>query len=111
MRYIYAFEKLIDNHWIFFQDNNQYISSVFNETVSIVELDEGLDSETFFLFIVLGALVVLAFVGLYQLFQTYGVCIPIRFQPVTRSINSFILYFYIEKAYSFAVILEFEAKI
>lgn len=54
-------------------DNNQFVSSVFNETISIVELDEGLDSETFFLFVVLGALVVLALVGLYQLFQSYGV--------------------------------------
>lgn len=55
-------------------ENVQYLSAVFNETVNIVELDEGLDSETFFLFVVLGALAVLALVGLYQLFQYYGVC-------------------------------------
>lgn len=56
-------------------DNIQYLTPVFNETVSIVELDEGLDSETFFLFIVLGGLAVLALIGMYQLFQSYGVSI------------------------------------
>ncbi|XP_075679474.1 translocon-associated protein subunit alpha-like isoform X2 [Dermatophagoides pteronyssinus] len=54
-------------------DNIQYLTPVFNETVSIVELDEGLDSETFFLFIVLGGLAVLALIGMYQLFQSYGI--------------------------------------
>ncbi|OTF78501.1 translocon-associated protein subunit alpha-like protein [Euroglyphus maynei] len=54
-------------------DNVQYLTPVFNETVNIFELDEGLDSETFFLFIVLGGLAVLALVGIYQLFQSYGV--------------------------------------
>lgn len=53
-------------------DNVQYLTPVFNETVNIFELDEGLDSETFFLFIVLAGLAVLALVGIYQLFQSYG---------------------------------------
>lgn len=46
---------------------------MFNETINIVELDEGLDGETFFLFIILGALGVLAIFGLYQLLQSFGV--------------------------------------
>ncbi|KAJ6221428.1 hypothetical protein RDWZM_007240 [Blomia tropicalis] len=53
-------------------DNKQYLSPVFNETINIVELDEGLDTETFFLFIILAALVVLGLVGAYQLLQSFG---------------------------------------
>jgi len=45
---------------------------VFNETISIVEIDEGLDTETFFLFIVLTALIVLALAGSYQFLQSFG---------------------------------------
>ncbi len=51
----------------------QYLSPVFNETISIVELDEGLDTETFFLFIVLAALAALGLVGAYQLLGNFGV--------------------------------------
>lgn len=39
-----------------------FIDSVFNETVNIIELDEGLDGETFFLYIFLAAIVVLLLV-------------------------------------------------
>lgn len=52
--------------------DNQYLTAVFNETINIVELDEGLDRETFFLFIVLTGLAVLGLIGIYQLFQSYG---------------------------------------
>lgn len=40
----------------------QYIESVFNETINIVELDEGLDGETFFLYVFLAAIAVLLLV-------------------------------------------------
>lgn len=40
----------------------QYSESVFNETVNITELDEGLDGETLFLYIFLAAFVVLLLV-------------------------------------------------
>lgn len=40
----------------------QYTESVFNETVNIIELDEGLDGETFFLYIFLIAFVILLLV-------------------------------------------------
>lgn len=58
---------------LFYRDaEKQYLSPVFNETISIVELDEGLDTETFFLFVVLAALVVLALAGAYQLLGSFG---------------------------------------
>lgn len=87
-------------------DNVQYLTPVFNETVNIFELDEGLDSETFFLFIVLAGLAVLALVGIYQLFQSYGVIIFIHIKYLNFSIN---VYFFPEKTHSNAII--FETKI
>ena len=87
-------------------DNVQYLTPVFNETVNIFELDEGLDSETFFLFIVLAGLAVLALVGIYQLFQSYGVNILIHTKYLNFSIN---VYFFPEKTHSNAII--FETKI
>lgn len=52
------------------QDGNAYVNAVFNETVSIVELDEGLDGETFFLYVLLAGVVVLLLVGAQQLFSS-----------------------------------------
>lgn len=40
----------------------QYTEAVFNETVNIIELDEGLDGETFFLYVFLAAIAVLLLV-------------------------------------------------
>lgn len=57
------------------KDGNQYLNAVFNETVSIVELDEGLDGETFFLYVFLAAVVVLVIVGAQQFFINFGVSI------------------------------------
>jgi len=51
-------------------DGNQYMNAVFNETVSIVELDEGLDGETFFLYIFLAACAVLLIVAGHQFLLT-----------------------------------------
>jgi len=51
-------------------EGNQYVNAVFNETVSIVELDEGLDGETFFLYILLGAILVVVLVGIQQYIST-----------------------------------------
>ncbi|XP_015790503.1 translocon-associated protein subunit alpha [Tetranychus urticae] len=50
------------------KDGNQFMNAVFNETVSIVEVDEGLDGETIFLYIFLIALVGLLAFGAQQLF-------------------------------------------
>jgi len=49
-----------------------YTESVFNETVLITELDEGLDGETFFLYVFLAAIVVLLLVVGQQFLGTYG---------------------------------------
>lgn len=47
-----------------YRDDNgvQYSEAVFNETVLISELDEGLDGETFFLYVLLAGIVVLLLV-------------------------------------------------
>ncbi|GFS25510.1 translocon-associated protein subunit alpha [Elysia marginata] len=47
-------------------------SAVFNETVQVVEPDEGLDGETFFLYVFLAAIVVLLLVGVQQLVSNFG---------------------------------------
>ncbi|XP_013389108.1 translocon-associated protein subunit alpha [Lingula anatina] len=53
-------------------EGNYFQDAVFNETVQIVESDEGLDGETFFLYVVLAALAVLLLVGAQQLVATFG---------------------------------------
>lgn len=47
-----------------YRDSNgaRFTESVFNETISIVEVDEGLDGETFFLYVFLAAIAVLLLV-------------------------------------------------
>lgn len=52
-------------------DDKQYVNTVFNETVNIVEPEEGLDGETFFLYIFLAAIVVLLLVVLQQVFSGF----------------------------------------
>lgn len=44
------------------QEGRVYSEAVFNETINIVEVDEGLDGETFFLYLFLAAGVVLLLV-------------------------------------------------
>lgn len=53
------------------KDGVQYQNTVFNETVSLVELDEGLDTETFFLYILLAGFVALIGYGLNSLYIKY----------------------------------------
>jgi len=54
------------------QEGKQFVSTVFNETISVVEPDEGLDGETFFLYVFLAAVgVLLAVVG-QQFFSTFA---------------------------------------
>ncbi|XP_064640160.1 translocon-associated protein subunit alpha-like isoform X2 [Lineus longissimus] len=55
-----------DSEGTIFQD------AVFNDTVNIVELDEGLDGETFFLYVFLAAVVVLLLVGAQQLLSSFS---------------------------------------
>jgi len=49
-----------------------YQDAVFNETISIIEVDEGLDGETFFLYVFLAAGVVLLLVGAQQLLASFS---------------------------------------
>lgn len=53
-------------------DGASFLDAVFNETVSVVEVDEGLDGETFFLYVFLAAFVVLLLVLGQQLLSSYG---------------------------------------
>lgn len=45
---------------------------MYNETIQIVELDEGLDGETMFLYVFLAACVILTLVGGQQLLSSFG---------------------------------------
>lgn len=56
----------------FFQAGFSFYEAVFNETVQIVELDEGLDGETVFLYIFMSACVILLLVGGQQLLSSFG---------------------------------------
>uniref|UniRef100_A0A182JU80 Translocon-associated protein subunit alpha n=1 Tax=Anopheles christyi TaxID=43041 RepID=A0A182JU80_9DIPT len=51
---------------------NQFSEAVFNETVQITEVDEGLDGETFFLYVFLAAIVILLLVLGQQFLGSYG---------------------------------------
>ncbi|XP_061197832.1 translocon-associated protein subunit alpha-like [Saccostrea echinata] len=54
------------------EDGNLFMSPVFNETVNIVEPDEGLDGETFFLYVFLAAIAVLLLVGAQQFLASFS---------------------------------------
>ncbi|XP_071785198.1 translocon-associated protein subunit alpha-like [Asterias amurensis] len=53
-------------------EGNQFMDAVFNDTVQFTEPDEGLDTETFFLYVFLVALVVVLLVGAQQLVASLG---------------------------------------
>lgn len=52
-------------------DGKQFVNSVFNDTINVVEPEEGLDGETFFLYVFLGAIVILLLVGGNHLLSTF----------------------------------------
>ncbi|KAL2090887.1 hypothetical protein ACEWY4_013150 [Coilia grayii] len=49
---------------------NAFQSAIYNQTVTITELDEGLDGETMFMYIFLTGLVALMAFGLYQVLES-----------------------------------------
>jgi len=53
-------------------EGNIFQDAVFNDTVNIVEADEGLDGETFFLYVFLVAVVVLMLLGAQQVASSWG---------------------------------------
>ncbi|XP_076449851.1 translocon-associated protein subunit alpha-like [Babylonia areolata] len=52
--------------------DNQFQSAVFNDTIQVVESEEGLDGETFFMYVFLAALALLLLVGAQQLVSSMG---------------------------------------
>lgn len=53
-------------------EGNLFQDAVFNETINVVEPDDGLDGETFFLYVFLVAMLVLVLVGAQQLLASFG---------------------------------------
>jgi translocon-associated protein subunit alpha len=53
-------------------EGKAFVNSVFNDTINVVEPEEGLDGETFFLYIFLAALVVLVCLALQHFFSIFS---------------------------------------
>jgi len=53
-------------------DGNVFVDPVYNQTVNIVEVDEGMDGETFFLYIFLLAFAVLLLVAGHHFLSSFG---------------------------------------
>ncbi|MFT7811960.1 translocon-associated protein subunit alpha-like [Arapaima gigas] len=51
-------------------EGNSFQSTVYNQTVTITELDEGLDGETVFMYVFLSGVVVLLLFGIYQVLES-----------------------------------------
>lgn len=55
-----------------FQEGKQVISKLYNDTVNIIEVEEGLDGETLFLYVLMAAACVLLLVGGQQFLYSVG---------------------------------------
>lgn len=53
-------------------EGNSFQDAVYNDTVNIVEIDEGFDGETFFLYVFLAAAAVLLLVLMHQFLGSFG---------------------------------------
>lgn len=51
-------------------EGNTFQAAIYNQTVTITELEEGIDGETMFLYIFMGGLAALALFGVYQVLET-----------------------------------------
>ncbi|XP_018611286.1 translocon-associated protein subunit alpha-like [Scleropages formosus] len=51
-------------------EGNTFQSTIYNQTVTITELEEGLDGETMFMYVFLSGLVVLLLFGIYQVLES-----------------------------------------
>ncbi|XP_037528208.1 translocon-associated protein subunit alpha [Rhipicephalus sanguineus] len=69
-------------------DGNAYQDAVFNETVEVVEIDEGLDGETFFLYMFLATCLVLMLVAGQQFLGTLSKKKPASKQKVEMGTQS-----------------------
>jgi len=63
-------------------DGNPFLDAVFNETVNIIEIEEGLDSETVFLYVFLAAIAILLIVVGQQLLTSYRRKRPAKSKPM-----------------------------
>ncbi|XP_050399366.1 translocon-associated protein subunit alpha isoform X2 [Patella vulgata] len=56
-----------------YKDSNgaEFANAIYNETITVVEPEEGLDAETFFLYVFLAAAVVLLLIGAQQLMASF----------------------------------------
>jgi translocon-associated protein subunit alpha len=53
-------------------DGEKFLDTLFNSTINITELDTGFDTETFFLYVVVAAILALVGFALYQSLVTFG---------------------------------------
>jgi translocon-associated protein subunit alpha len=65
-------------------DGKPYLDAVYNETVTVVEFDEGLDGETFFLYIFFAALIVLLLVVGQHFLTSFSKKTSARKQTIER---------------------------
>ncbi|XP_061075928.1 translocon-associated protein subunit alpha-like [Conger conger] len=69
-------------------EGNGFQSAIYNQTVTITELDEGLDGETMFLYVFLSGLVALLLFGLYQgLEARTRKRLPVKVETGTSGLN------------------------
>ncbi|KAM9443842.1 translocon-associated protein subunit alpha-like isoform 2-T2 [Clarias gariepinus] len=69
-------------------EGNVFQSAVFNQTVTITELDEGLDGETMFMYIFLGGLVFLMLFAMYQVLESRKKRVPVKVETGTGGLNN-----------------------
>ncbi|KAJ8259559.1 hypothetical protein GJAV_G00170830 [Gymnothorax javanicus] len=69
-------------------EGNSYQSAIYNQTVTITELDEGLDGETVFMYVFLCGLVALLLFGMYQVLESRTrKRIPAKVETGTTGLN------------------------
>ena len=60
------------NKFVSLKEGQIFTNNLFNETINIIELDEGFDGETLFLYIFLVAIVVLLLVAAQHFFSIFS---------------------------------------
>jgi translocon-associated protein subunit alpha len=65
-------------------EGKPFLDAVYNETISVVEVEEGLDGETFFLYIFFAALIVLLLVVGQHVLTSFSKKVTSRKAPIER---------------------------
>ncbi|KAM6979478.1 translocon-associated protein subunit alpha-like [Aplochiton taeniatus] len=69
-------------------EGNSYQTAIYNQTVNIIELEEGLDGETMFMYIFLTGLVVLVLLAVYQVLESRTrKRVPVKVETGTGGMN------------------------